>query len=52
LATGAISEGGPGGSGFCWADDYCWLATGDGECGGQPTGQARVAWPGWRGEDC
>jgi hypothetical protein len=53
LATGAISEGGGGGSGLCWVDEYCWVAPGsEGTCPDGSTGQARVAWPGWRGEDC
>jgi hypothetical protein len=50
IATGAISQGGVGGSGICWVDEYCWLAGGDGDCG-DCGGQARVAYSGWRGHD-
>jgi hypothetical protein len=50
--NGAITSGGTGGSGMCWVDEYCWLAGADGDCGGgQPRGQARVSWPGWRPHD-
>jgi hypothetical protein len=53
LATGAISQGGAGGSGICWVDEYCWVAPGsEGCCPDGETGQARIAWPGWRGDDC
>jgi hypothetical protein len=41
--------GGAGGSGLCVVTEYCWADAIDDGCGCGPTGQARIAAPGWQG---
>jgi hypothetical protein len=48
-ATGGEMNGGAGGNGICVVTEYCWADAIDDGCGCGPTGQARIAAPGWQG---